>query len=267
MTWKLDKDDNRGVICVTWRYNWFLRLSLILAAASTLLYLLHYLIFRDAHHIFVFLLHDIAFVPVHVLILTLIIDRWLNEREKRATINKLNMVVGAFFNELGTTLLKTLPAFDEEPRRIAAELLVDGTWPDKRFIETRLLVANSHFVIDSRRGDLAALKALMAESRDFLLRLLENSSLNQYESFTDLLLSVSHLSDELAQRPSVDNLPETDYDHLSMDIKRAYRHLIFEWLRHMHHLKRDYPYLFSLAVRMNPFDPDASAIVRGGGGE
>jgi hypothetical protein len=29
----------------------------------------------------------------------------------------------------------------------------------------------------------------------------------------------------------------------------------------MQHLKTDYPYLFSLAVRTNPFDPDAKVEV------
>ena len=49
--------------------------------------------------------------------------------------------------------------------------------------------------------------------------------------------------------------------HLSGDITRAYGLLVREWLAHMEHLKREYPYLFSLAVRMNPFDPEASAVV------
>jgi hypothetical protein len=29
----------------------------------------------------------------------------------------------------------------------------------------------------------------------------------------------------------------------------------------MKHLKEDYPYLFSLAVRTNPFNPDASPVI------
>jgi hypothetical protein len=29
----------------------------------------------------------------------------------------------------------------------------------------------------------------------------------------------------------------------------------------MRHLKHDYPYLFSLAIRTNTFDPEATAIV------
>jgi hypothetical protein len=56
-------------------------------------------------------------------------------------------------------------------------------------------------------------------------------------------------------------LPETDCQHLSGDIKRVYGLLISEWLAYMKHLKDNYPYLFSLAARMNPFDPKASPIV------
>lgn len=256
-----------GVPFLDWQKNWFVRMGLLLTALSAVLYLLHYFIFRDAHHIFVFLLEDIAFVPVHVVLITLIIDRWLNWREKRATISKLNMVVGVFFNELGTALLKLLPAFDKDPGRLAPELKVDMSWRDSQFIEARMMVGNRRFEIDSRRGDLPAVKALLGGKREFLLQLLENPGLTQYESFTDLLLSVTHLSDELEHRPTLDNLPKADYDHLSMDIKRAYRHLLAEWLRHMNHLKRDYPYLFSLAVRTNPFDPEASVIIEIGDGE
>ena len=57
-------------------------------------------------------------------------------------------------------------------------------------------------------------------------------------------------------------MPDTDYKHLSGDIKRAYTLLIHEWLDYMKHLKDNYPYLFSLAMRTNPFDRDASPIVR-----
>lgn len=247
--------------------NWFARMGLLLALLSATLYLLHYFIFRDAHHIFIFLLEDVAFVPVHVLLITLIIDRWLNWREKRATISKLNMVVGFFFNELGGKLLRTLPAFDTDPGRTAAMLKVDKSWRDRHFIEARLMVANAVIDMDSRQGDLAGLKELMGKNRGFLLQMLESPGLTQYETFTDLLLAVTHLSDELEHRQTLDNLPEADYGHLSVDIKRAYRHLLSEWLRNMNHLRRDYPYLYSLAMRTNPFDPAASVVIATGDGE
>jgi hypothetical protein len=47
-----------------------------------------------------------------------------------------------------------------------------------------------------------------------------------------------------------------------VDIKRTYVALIDRWLPYMKHLKETYPYLFSLAVRTNPFDPEASVTVQ-----
>jgi len=57
-------------------------------------------------------------------------------------------------------------------------------------------------------------------------------------------------------------LPDTDYEHLAGDIKRSYILLVHQWLDYMKHLKDNYPYLFSLAMRVNPFDQDESPIVK-----
>jgi len=35
-----------------------------------------------------------------------------------------------------------------------------------------------------------------------------------------------------------------------------------EWVDYMRHLKNNYPFLFSLAMRTNPFDQDASVIIK-----
>ena len=51
-------------------------------------------------------------------------------------------------------------------------------------------------------------------------------------------------------------------DHIAGDIKRAYGMLVAEWVAYMEHLKEYYPYLFSLAVRVNPFNAEASAVVK-----
>ena len=96
---------------------------------------------------------------------------------------------------------------------------------------------------------------------NFLLRLLENPNLLEHESFTKLLRAVFQLTEELAQRKDVRKLPDTDYTHLEGDIKRAYVLLVDEWLDYMKYLKDNYPYLFSLAMRTNPFDQNVSPIV------
>ncbi|MHB1335652.1 MAG: hypothetical protein ACYCXQ_06785, partial [Candidatus Humimicrobiaceae bacterium] len=60
---------------------------------------------------------------------------------------------------------------------------------------------------------------------------------------------------------SFKNQPESDVKHVEIDIKRAYFLLIKEWLSYMEYLKESYPYLYSLAIRQNPFDKNATIII------
>jgi hypothetical protein len=85
---------------------WYLVIAAGLLAVSAGLYLMHYSIFHNAHHIYIYLLGDIAFLPLEVLVVALVVDSLLAAREKRATLEKLNMVIGAFFSEVGTELIR-----------------------------------------------------------------------------------------------------------------------------------------------------------------
>jgi hypothetical protein len=62
-------------------------------------------------------------------------------------------------------------------------------------------------------------------------------------------------------RKNLDGLSRADTAHLVHDVNRGYRLLVFEWVTYMEHLKEHYPYLFSLAMRTNPFDPEAQAEI------
>jgi len=81
--------------------HWQIRLGVILIALSAIFYLIHYAIFRDARFILLYFIGDVAFVFVEVLLVTLIINEVLNRREKQTLMEKLNMVIGAFFSEWG----------------------------------------------------------------------------------------------------------------------------------------------------------------------
>ncbi|KAB2833591.1 MAG: hypothetical protein F9K48_08060 [Candidatus Brocadia sp.] len=244
------------------RFSWQLCLGLSLITVSVFLYFVHYAIFQDAHHIFIFLVGDIAFVPIEVLFVTLIIHQLLTQREKRAILKKLNMVIGAFFSEVGVKLLQYFSQFDYNLAKIRENLVVTNNWTEQKFFSTSKSMKNFDYRIDSQKGNLEELRNFLTEKRDFLLRLLENSNLLEHESFTELLWTISHLTEELAARTDVKKLTNADYAHLSGDIKRAYLALIHEWLEYMKHLKNEYPYLFSFALRTNPFDPTATPEIK-----
>jgi hypothetical protein len=44
-------------------------------------------------------------------------------------------------------------------------------------------------------------------------------------------------------------------------MERVYRLIVLEWLNYMRYLKASYPYLFSFAMRTNPFEERASVVV------
>jgi hypothetical protein len=241
--------------------RWQVLFALALLLSSLLIYLLHYAIFGDIHHILIFLVADIAFLPIEVLLVTLILHRLLSHMEKRSRMEKMNMVIGAFFVEVGTDLLTYLSDADPELDAIRSELVVTSRWSDEEFDRVAKSLETYSYRIDINKVDLEYLKANLSREREFFLRLIENPALMEHESFTDLLLAISHLTEELARRKSLEGLPKSDLAHLTVDIKRTYERLVREWLSYMRYLKVHYPYLFSLAMRTNPFDQTASPVI------
>jgi hypothetical protein len=244
------------------RFKWQIIFGTSLIALSAIIYISQIFIFKRPQDTFFYILQDLAFVPISVLIVTLILDQLLRMREKRAMLKKMNMVIGAFFSEVGTGLLKSFLDFDVHYDETRENLIVTNEWSEREFSAVKKSLKVYDYKIESRKGDLEDLKGFLIDKREFLLGLLENPNLLEHESFTDLLWAVFHLTEELACRADVKQLPVTDYAHLSGDIKRAYVLLISEWLAYMKHLKDVYPYLFSLAARTNPFDPNVSVEVK-----
>ena len=126
----------------------------------------------------------------------------------------------------------------------------------------RKALKDHDFELDAQKVDFEALRGFLLQKRDFLLRLLENPTLLEHESFTQLLRAVFHLTEELAYRKDVSHLVDTDRAHLAGDTKRAYGSLVGQWLDYVRYLKDNYPYLYSLAVRTNPFNRQSSPVVR-----
>jgi hypothetical protein len=242
--------------------RWQLILSAALVLISLGLYTLHFLLFNDAHYIFEYFLGDIAFLPFQVLFVTLIINQLLSNREKKAKLKKMNMVIGTFFSEVGGELLCKFLHFEKNEKELRAVVLHDRRWADKDFSLLHERLRGFPYDIDSRCGSLPDVKAFLTGRRAFLLSLLGNTNLLEHDTFTDLLWAVFHLTDELVYREDFTRLPEVDLQHLAQDLRRAFHLLVLEWLAYMRHLKHDYPYLFSLAIRTNPFDADASPIFK-----
>lgn len=244
--------------------RWEIRLIVSLLAASLLIYVIHYLVFHDLHHILIFGVHELAFLPLEVLFVTLIIERVISGYEKRERQSKLKILLGASFSEFGIGMLKMLsgsmkPEFRRQFSSASIQQLVSASKSEvERYISS--IRFPEKLVFDAET--IAALKDFLSTRREFMVRLLENPAVLEDESFTSLLFAAFHLSDELSYRDNIGELPESDIEHLSGDITRAFRLLAVEWLKYMVYLSHKYPYLYSLYLRTNPFEETSDAIVK-----
>ena len=243
------------------RYTTFFAIAAILAAISASVYLIHYAIFHDAHHIFIYMIGDLGFLPLEVFFVVLVMERILASREKSAILNKLNMVVGAFYSEVGMDLLgKLMPVF-EEGQKVHRQFAIGQDWKRQDFKKAHALVAAIEHSPDVTRIDLDGLRSFLIEKRPFMLALLENPNLLEHDRFTDLMWATFHFIEELEARRTLEGLPKSDLAHLNVDVKRLYGHLVAEWLDYAQHTQSNYPFLFSLMVRTNPFRENPSAVV------
>jgi hypothetical protein len=241
--------------------SWKIYIGLILLGLSIVSGVLHFLVFDDAKTLLFYLALDIVFVPVQVLLVTLIIERLLNEREKLALMKKLNMVIGAFFSEVGNALMRQMVNYCEDAADLAARFGIHAAWKSDDYKAARKFAAQYKCRLVPQHEQMVQLREFLLSRRSFMLGLLQNPNLLEHEGFTDLLWAVCHLTEELEARDDLAGLPTSDQQHLRGDMQRAYAMLTREWLAYMEHLKVSYPYIYSLAIRMNPFKYGASPVV------
>ena len=179
------------------------------------------------------------------------------KQEKQKLLEKMYMLIGVFFHEIGSDLIKQLTACTEKFDQIAGRLKITAAWNEKNFSEVRKYFNAYTYELNISIENFDLFKTFLIDRMNAILGLLGNPNLIEHDNFTDMLWAVFHFADELHHRQSFGGLPPADIEHLKGDAVRAFQFLTVEWLAYMCHLKTDYPYLFSIAVRTNPFDREA----------
>lgn len=244
------------------RFSWQLKLGLALISFSIVVYSIKFLVLENPADTLNYVFNSLGFLPISAFLVTIILNELLTMRSRRERLEKLNMVIGTFFSEVGTTLLAGISDCDPGLDNIRKRLLIRDTWQDQEFDDLKAFLESYRYEVDIRKIDTRDLTAFLEEKRNFLLRLLENPVLLEHQMFTETLRTVFHLTEELERRKGAGELPDTDLSHINGDLVRVYRNISLQWVDYMKYLKKNYPYLFSLAMRTNPFDQEASVIVR-----
>lgn len=226
-------------------------LGLFLISLSLLLHGAHYVIFKDVHHIMIFLLADIAFVPLEVFFVSMVLDQMIEKREHQQVLKKINMIVGLFYQELGNKLLAEIVKGNDTTK--LQNINVDLKWDDDKYSVLEKEINNHSFDLDLFKIDLDNLDNLISRYQQLVTNIITNPVIHEHELFTDVIMSIFHLSEELKQRPE-GTRGEHDVAHLKVDLERVYKNLSLNWVEYLKYLQIEYPYLFLSAVTNNPFD-------------
>ncbi|MDO4540314.1 MAG: hypothetical protein Q4B48_04345 [Syntrophomonadaceae bacterium] len=245
------------------KLNFMVGLGIIFVVSSIVIYTAHYFIFKDAEFIFRYFIAQLGFLPVNALLVTLLISSVLARRAQRERLQKTDILIGAFFSEMGTELLRRLLQADESPAdELRRELLLDKSWQAEDFARARPLLEEHKFKVRFNPQELSALNDWLRGHNDLILRILENPALMEHESFTRMMWAVFHFCDELRLREDLTRLPRSDQYHIEHDANRALSALAGQWVNHMEYTKREYPYLYHIALRTNPFNDEIGIQVK-----
>jgi hypothetical protein len=111
-----------------------------------LFYLVHYLLFRDAFQVAIYgRSATLCFYPSKCCVVVIVEDV-ISNHEKQSKLNKLNLVIGAYFSEVGTARLEAFSTVDPHVSRIRSKLIVKGTWTGRDFLEARERACSSYLI-------------------------------------------------------------------------------------------------------------------------
>ena len=225
----------------------------LLFSLSAAIYAAQIVLFHDRRDTLFYLLQDWAFLPAQIAVVSIVVGQVINAREKQDRLSKTRMLASSFFGDLGNDLLQLLlPCTCDFPQLVPL-LQIGSDWKARDFQAASRALRSIDLHLSLTPENFSSLKSLLTDRRLPLLVIASNPALLEHEDFTDMLWAVFHMTDELTARDDLTVLAPDELSHLNADARRVLSSILVNWVCHMDNIRTEYPYLYSLAVRENPF--------------
>ena len=233
--------------------------AIIAIIAFILIYGSYYLFHPDLTEIVVYIWKHLGLIAVDVLVVVLLVEGLLSKKENEILQEKLDMILSSFYMEVGNELIYKLASINSEDT-YSNRLKAIHDW-DLKDYDNALKVLKQNPVKFSTDLDenerfvfLNDLRIFLKGNRKFLMDLINNPNLFEKIEFSELLMAISHLSEELEYQKDLQNISENDFNHLVFDMNRVYVSLVYEWIRYLRFNKKNHPYVIDIVLRTNPFN-------------
>ena len=229
------------------------QIVVLLICTSAVLYVLHYLIFRDLHHIGIFFLHDLAGMPLEVILVTLFFDKIIEKAHEEENQSKLSIIETLFFNESGGNMLRYLSTFDPNFSLLSDILAVRMDWKSIDYQSAKIHLEDYSFRLDVEKVDFFGLHYHLDERHAYYRNILENPALTQSSEFTEMVMKIYLMWEELDCRTDLYNLDLHEKHYLGELLTEIYQELVEYWLDNAYnHSIHNRPRLHRL-IETSPF--------------
>ena len=126
-------------------------------------------------------------------------------------------------------------------------------WHSSDFRQAIRQLKSYPFLLDLDRIDFFGLHYHLSQRHEYYRSMLENPALTQSEAFTEMIMKIYLLWEELDGRTNLYQLPEKDRSYLAELLHEIYRELTEYWLDNVYNHSIHNRFRLHRAVESNPF--------------
>ena len=218
--------------------SWKFKFAIVMLIIASIFFVSRIIVLGDPEEVVAYLWKQIGFIPVNILIVALLLDGIMSKKEREAILEKLDMLMGTFFTEIGNDLISEISKANKNKSK-TKDLKSIKNWTDKDY-ENKLkelrdspIDFEADVPLEDREEFLTSIHVSIEKNREFIINLINNPNLFEKDEFSALVLALLHLDEELSRRGDLSNIDDVDFNHLTGDIKRVYTHLVYEWIYYL----------------------------------
>ena len=148
--------------------RWQVEIAAVLIVAALVVYALRWILFSSENlheEMLRYLVDDVAFLFIQVLLVSILVDGLMQRRQRETMLDKLNMIVGAFFTECGTDVLGCLARLDGDLEAVREDFLARQSWKTRDYELAKQAFQAHKPVIELSTDDLVSLRERLDRRR------------------------------------------------------------------------------------------------------
>lgn len=169
-------------------------------------------------------------MPLEVILVSLGLDHLIDTTHENEVKSKMSIIETLFFNESGNRILRYLIHFDPNAKRLSTLLALNMDWRSSQYAAAERQLRLYPFELDTEKLDFYGIHYHLNEHMAFYRNILENPAMTQSNRFTEMVMNIYLLNEELEDRTDLYDLSSEDRRFLGDLLRQIYRELTEYWL-------------------------------------